>query len=184
MFEIIEGEQTPNLEPMEDPAGFIEENKEFLGEFLNFARKHQHAVGLASNQVKYNGEQIKDRFAAVMTTAGWLIAVDPKVVKTEGDVYMSKEGCLSWPGKTIAAERHPKIDVECYLMNGEKHTRHADLTIEAKIWQHEINHLNGIEEKVVPNDFFTVKRDGPKVGRNSPCPCGSGDKYKRCCGKR
>ncbi len=29
----------------------------------------------------------------------------------------------------------------------------------------------------------TVKRDGDKVGRNSPCPCGSGQKYKKCCGK-
>jgi preprotein translocase subunit SecA len=27
------------------------------------------------------------------------------------------------------------------------------------------------------------KRDGDKVGRNSPCPCGSGKKYKKCCGK-
>ncbi len=24
----------------------------------------------------------------------------------------------------------------------------------------------------------------PKVGRNDPCPCGSGKKYKQCCGKR
>lgn len=24
---------------------------------------------------------------------------------------------------------------------------------------------------------------GPRVGRNDPCPCGSGKKYKRCCGK-
>ena len=23
----------------------------------------------------------------------------------------------------------------------------------------------------------------PKVGRNDPCPCGSGKKYKKCCGK-
>jgi preprotein translocase subunit SecA len=27
----------------------------------------------------------------------------------------------------------------------------------------------------------TVRRDGKKVGRNDPCPCGSGKKYKRCC---
>ncbi len=27
-------------------------------------------------------------------------------------------------------------------------------------------------------------RKGPKVGRNDPCPCGSGKKYKKCCGKR
>ncbi len=26
-------------------------------------------------------------------------------------------------------------------------------------------------------------REAPKVGRNDPCPCGSGKKYKKCCGK-
>ena len=26
-------------------------------------------------------------------------------------------------------------------------------------------------------------RTGPKVGRNDPCPCGSGKKYKQCCGQ-
>lgn len=29
----------------------------------------------------------------------------------------------------------------------------------------------------------TYRREGPKIGRNSPCPCGSGKKYKQCCGK-
>ena len=29
----------------------------------------------------------------------------------------------------------------------------------------------------------TFKRGGPKVGRNDVCPCGSGRKYKKCCGK-
>jgi len=27
-----------------------------------------------------------------------------------------------------------------------------------------------------------VRRESPKVGRNDPCPCGSGKKYKKCCG--
>ncbi|MDP9264110.1 MAG: SEC-C metal-binding domain-containing protein, partial [Acidobacteriota bacterium] len=27
-----------------------------------------------------------------------------------------------------------------------------------------------------------VVRSGAKVGRNDPCPCGSGKKYKKCCG--
>lgn len=26
------------------------------------------------------------------------------------------------------------------------------------------------------------RRPEPKVGRNDPCPCGSGKKYKKCCG--
>ena len=29
----------------------------------------------------------------------------------------------------------------------------------------------------------TVRRETPKVGRNDPCPCGSGKKYKHCCGR-
>jgi hypothetical protein len=28
-----------------------------------------------------------------------------------------------------------------------------------------------------------IKRAAPKIGRNDPCPCGSGRKYKKCCGK-
>jgi len=32
-------------------------------------------------------------------------------------------------------------------------------------------------------DRQPVKREGEKVGRNSPCPCGSGKKYKKCCGQ-
>lgn len=29
----------------------------------------------------------------------------------------------------------------------------------------------------------TVRREQPKIGRNDPCPCGSGKKYKHCCGR-
>ena len=29
----------------------------------------------------------------------------------------------------------------------------------------------------------TIARAGPKTGRNDPCPCGSGKKYKLCCGR-
>jgi uncharacterized protein YchJ len=27
-----------------------------------------------------------------------------------------------------------------------------------------------------------IRRATPKIGRNEPCPCGSGKKYKKCCG--
>jgi len=29
----------------------------------------------------------------------------------------------------------------------------------------------------------TYRREEPRIGRNDPCPCGSGKKYKKCCGK-
>ena len=38
--------------------------------------------------------------------------------------------------------------------------------------------IDGEIEKAKP-----FHREEPKVGRNDPCPCGSGKKYKKCCGK-
>ncbi len=37
-------------------------------------------------------------------------------------------------------------------------------------------------EQVAPGKPKPVRRTGKKIGRNDPCPCGSGKKYKKCCG--
>lgn len=37
--------------------------------------------------------------------------------------------------------------------------------------------------QTIINKPQTVRREGEKVGRNDPCPCSSGKKYKACCGK-
>ena len=37
--------------------------------------------------------------------------------------------------------------------------------------------------RLFPSKVETFRRETPKVGRNEPCPCGSGKKFKRCCGK-
>lgn len=50
---------------------------------------------------------------------------------------------------------------------------------------------DGVENMNQRNDYFdpseNVKQEpvkvGPKIGRNDPCPCGSGKKYKHCHGK-
>lgn len=34
-----------------------------------------------------------------------------------------------------------------------------------------------------PDDLAPFRRAAPKVGRNDPCPCGSGKKFKKCCGR-
>ena len=41
----------------------------------------------------------------------------------------------------------------------------------------------GADQQNSPETSKPVIRSSPKVGRNSPCPCGSGKKYKQCCGK-
>jgi len=57
-----------------------------------------------------------------------------------------------------------------------------------RIWEnrghtpHELFELEKHHLKPLPGTPFSVI-DGGKTGRNEPCPCGSGKKYKRCCGK-
>ncbi|MDR5868350.1 preprotein translocase subunit SecA [Halomonas koreensis] len=41
----------------------------------------------------------------------------------------------------------------------------------------------GDEAPAPGSDGRPLRREGPKVGRNDPCPCGSGKKFKQCCGK-
>lgn len=47
---------------------------------------------------------------------------------------------------------------------------------------------NGMDPDWIWDDKFMAEqqpfvRQNPKIGRNDPCPCGSGKKYKKCCGK-
>ena len=38
-------------------------------------------------------------------------------------------------------------------------------------------------EKHLADSGSTFRRSMPKVGRNDPCPCGSGKQFKQCCGR-
>lgn len=40
----------------------------------------------------------------------------------------------------------------------------------------------GLKKALSPN--VPVAHESPKIGRNDPCPCGSGKKYKKCCGAK
>jgi preprotein translocase subunit SecA len=44
----------------------------------------------------------------------------------------------------------------------------------------EPEHMHGPD---CDHDHITapITRDSPKIGRNDPCPCGSGKKFKKCC---
>jgi preprotein translocase subunit SecA len=63
------------------------------------------------------------------------------------------------------------------------------IRIEAKVKEEEFQHkeqtqLNyaGAEKEGAKPKKAPTRRDQPKVGRNEPCPCGSGKKHKKCCG--
>lgn len=63
-----------------------------------------------------------------------------------------------------------------YLTKGDR-TRHHEL---ASFVKSEGKWFFEDGEGVMPQQ---VIRETPKIGRNEPCTCGSGKKYKKCCGK-
>ena len=64
-----------------------------------------------------------------------------------------------------------------YSANGEtvEHREHATFEKVGGKWKF-------IDGEIEPERPYV--REEPKTGRNDPCPCGSGKKYKKCCGRR
>jgi len=81
------------------------------------------------------------------------------------------EGCLSFPGKEVMVSRYNQVTIKADNFQGEIHMFDP---IFARIVQHEVGHLDGLGIW-----GYTVA-----FKKNGPCPCGSGKKYKKCCGSK
>ncbi len=77
-----------------------------------------------------------------------------------------------------------KHDVVKILMNLRKQEE-VKREEAAKITGAALQAINSLDngEQIKSEVNRTIVNDGPKVGRNDPCPCGSGKKYKNCCGR-
>ena len=80
-----------------------------------------------------------------------------------------------------------KVDVVKFLLNARKREGAAPIARQestqvtnASLDDTAIKSLDGTTPK---KEATPVVNNEPKVGRNDPCPCGSGKKYKNCCGK-
>ena len=79
-----------------------------------------------------------------------------------------------------------KVDVVKLLMNmrKQKDLRRAETAKITNAALQAINSVDGGQSTLENHEVNrTVVREEPKIGRNDPCPCGSGKKYKNCCGK-
>ncbi len=99
-----------------------------------------------------------------------------KILKTENGGPDDKKGVVEF--------------VASYLQNGEEIEHHEVskfrkndkgqwLFVDGDSHTHEGGHGHDHHHHHKP---ATVVREGPKVGRNDPCPCGSGKKFKKCHG--
>lgn len=133
-------------------------------------------MGLSAIQV---GEPIKACIVKFEDNS-ILHLINPEIVKKEEQIQFHREGCLSFPEIYINTNRYNHCVVKWLNKKGEEKRASFD-GVESITLQHEIDHLEGI--LFFDRQLKPYKREKPKVGRNEKCPCGSGKKYKKCCGK-
>ena len=171
----------------------VDEGLEIAKELFNILSERKDGLGLAANQVGYNAS------VAVVNVKEPLILINP-VIKEQWDEVPYYEGCLSYPKKGIKTKRYRNVIVHTEQEEGdlyfsgvetpgegkgswERPTKNKDdelRLLESICVQHEIDHLYGktILDREDKPEPIQVKK---KIGRNDPCYCGSGKKYKKCC---
>jgi len=86
---------------------------------------------------------------------------------TELEVHSASPGATDDEGQVSFTARFTIKDTPQELREDASFVR------EDGRWFYVDGHVHGQEP---------YRREGPRVGRNDPCPCGSGKKYKKCCG--
>lgn len=174
-FELNINKQTPKAEEIVLMESTIKE----IEEFMAFSLVQKNCAGLAANQCLIDGIlNNKKYFVLIDLHHNAFAYINPVIVTKSKEQKLFVEGCLSWPDKKIKAWRSDSISVKYMDLKGEmKEEQLKDF--HAQVFQHEYNHLMGIEEEILESGNLVSE----KIGRNDPCYCGSGEKYKKCCGK-
>ncbi len=158
------------------PCGSNIEYEQCCGPLLSGGRKAETAEALMRSRYSafvegafdYLGESLHPAHRAdhdVAATRRWAESADwlgLEILATDGGKPGDDEGMVEF--------------VATYKDKGvlRKHHERSRFRREADRWYF-------LDGEVVP--ARTQIREGPRVGRNAPCPCGSGRKYKKCCGR-
>jgi peptide deformylase len=98
----------------------------------------ENGVGIAAPQVG-----IHDRVIIVETKDGPTAFINPEITERAFKLVDSEEGCLSVPGCWGIVKRHRSVTVKAIKEDGAK-VQFKAAGLEAIIFQHEIDHLDGI----------------------------------------
>ena len=82
----------------------------------------------------------------------------------------------------IGTEKHPafaRIQTEERLRQVADLCHEHDIHFVIELAPNQPEDISDIERALSPPAPVTA---APKIGRNDPCPCGSGKKFKKCCG--
>ncbi|MFH5837385.1 SEC-C metal-binding domain-containing protein [Proteiniclasticum sp. C24MP] len=84
--------------------------------------------------------------------------------------------------ENIGADDEITLDINLEKLYYNMLDAKADYLYEIPAWENILTEEKREEIQKELKDSRTVRNEN-KIGRNDPCPCGSGKKYKKCCGK-
>ena len=145
----------PVLKQIAEPVEFVNKKIRQLLDDMAETMYKTDGVGLAAPQVN-----VSKRIIVLDDGNGLIEVINPEIVKKEGS-QVGLEGCLSVPELFGDVERYDKIEVHGINRNNKKIKIKAEGFL-ARIFQHEIDHLNGIlfvEKLVNPNEIFIYKKE-------------------------
>lgn len=122
-------------EKIKDPKS--PEIQELILDMLETLKKSD-GVGLAANQV---GNSV--RLSVVKYEGRTYILINPRIKSKSWKKIIFEEGCLSFPGIHIPVKRHAKISIGALNKSGKSVEIKATGML-ARIFQHEVDHLDGI----------------------------------------
>ena len=87
------------------------------------------------------------------------------------------------PIDTMEKDTEIKLDIDCEKLYYNMVDCNAEWLYTLPQWDSILSAERRKELYRKQKNSGTIRREEPKIGRNDPCPCGSGKKYKKCCGR-
>ena len=139
--------------------------------FLKEKSVYEKLLETPDEEVKGTVSELAEKFGlTVMEMTGFLDGINDSLVKKN-------------PIDTM--EENTKVSLKF-----DKELLYKNMVAAGADWLYELPQWDAIYDKDKQRELYLEEKKshtivvGKKIGRNDPCPCGSGKKYKFCCGKK
>ena len=143
----------------------------FWAKYFNIEKEiDEQLLENPDTEVKGTVKELAEKYGQdVMTMTGFLDGINDSLVEPNPIEEMEED--------TVVSLRFDKEKLYKNMVDAK-----AD-------WLYELPQWDKIFSKEKQKELYMEQKKsgtivkGPKIGRNDPCPCGSGKKYKKCCGR-
>jgi uncharacterized protein YecA (UPF0149 family) len=145
------------------------ETADFWKEYFEKEKKtYEYILDNSKDTVEGKFKELADKFEMdEVSFAGFMDGINSSLVQ---EIKIEK----------LKADSDIKLEIDFKKLFWNMHEARADWLYNLPQWE-EI--LDDETRKQIVTDFNQTKiAVSNKIGRNDPCPCGSGKKYKKCCG--